>query len=333
MPGSLAQTIHFLETQWSGINANKIKGILAEVRFEQYLNTPAVRGLYEYIIPGGWILAPGTGGVVTPPTRARLALIPVPFACTWSGVVPSMPFAAQVLAESYFRQAGMEVYFVKCPQAEDINVQNAFELPISRYYPASYDLEFYKIGPEGLVSVPLMQVMRNFPRRQGLRGLRAYNINRINQLNQPWTDAGIVTQLFWKEYSRYFVNRYYRISASDLDFFIVGRSGRAYPIEFKSKSAVVDAGIGDWFGIDINPFCKLAYFVSLSNNMEALYFVEEVDNRGNTLEWWGIRFTELLKYCFWVPQAGGTAMGGGGSSTVKVPKVVFKRIPEILNSV
>ena len=37
MPGSLAQALEFLETQWSSINDNKIKGSEAEIRFRHYL--------------------------------------------------------------------------------------------------------------------------------------------------------------------------------------------------------------------------------------------------------------------------------------------------------
>ncbi|PSD44212.1 hypothetical protein C7E23_03035 [Elizabethkingia anophelis] len=64
--------------------------------------------------------------------------------------------------------------------------------------------------------------------------------------------------------------------------------------------------------------------------MEALYFVEEVDATGNTIEWWGIRFSELLKTCHWVSQSGGTGMGGGASATIKVPKISFQALSTLL---
>jgi hypothetical protein len=59
MPRDLDHAIQFLETQWSSINLNKIKGINAEIRFEAYLNSPAITPLFDYIIPGRWILSPG----------------------------------------------------------------------------------------------------------------------------------------------------------------------------------------------------------------------------------------------------------------------------------
>jgi hypothetical protein len=60
-------------------------------------------------------------------------------------------------------------------------------------------------------------------------------------------------------------------------FLLLENQGRAYPIKFKSKTSLINASLGDWFGIDIGPFSKLSFYVSLSNNMEALYFIEEVD--------------------------------------------------------
>jgi hypothetical protein len=117
------------------------------------------------------------------------------------------------------------------------------------------------------------------------------NSDRAIRFLESQADTSIITNLFWKEYSRYFCHKSYLTSAADLDFFIVGKSGRAYPIELKSKAVVVDASAGNWFGIDINPFVKLSFFVSLSNNVE---------------------FSKLLKYCSWVPKPGGTAMGEEG---------------------
>ncbi|PSD44211.1 hypothetical protein C7E23_03030 [Elizabethkingia anophelis] len=133
-------------------------------------------------------------------------------------------------------------------------------MPATGNYPVSYTLDFYKIGASGLVSVPLANVTANFTTRNGLRGMRAYALNRIDRTIPVWSDTATVTELFWKEYARYFLHRQFLVSSNDLDFFIVGNSGRAYPIEFKSKTAAVDNSLGDWFGIDIGPFSKLSFF-------------------------------------------------------------------------
>lgn len=324
MPRDIESAIQFLETQWSSITANKLKGINAEIRFEAYLNSPAIRPMFDYIIPGGWILSPGKNTNINPTTLGRIAILPIPRPFSWTQGIAVIPFTAQVLAESYFRQVGIVTYFASYEINGDIQIENAFINPALGDYQIAYPLEFFKVGENGLVQVPFAQVTANFTARNGLRGMRAYALNRIDRQDLTWNNTNIVTDLFWKEYSRYFLHRQFLVSSNDLDFFIIGKSGRAYPIEFKSKTAVVDNSIGDWFGIDVGPFSKLSFFVSLSNNMEALYFVEEIDANGNTIEWWGIRFSQLLKNCHWVAQSGGTGMGGGGSVTVKVPKIVFE---------
>lgn len=332
MPSTLEYALRFLETQWSSINQNKIKGINAEIRFEAYLNSDAIRPLFDYIIPGGWILSPGKNTIINPTTKGRIAILPIPSSFSWTQGLNQIPFTAQVLAESYFRQVGITTYFAKYNTNGNPQIENSFVIPASGNYQISYPLEFYKIGANGLVQVPLVQVISNFTTRNGLRGMRAYALNRINRNNPIWNNSAIVTELFWKEYSRYFLHRQHLVSSNDLDFFIVGKSGRAYPIEFKSKTFVEDDSIGDWFGIDVGPFSKLSFFVSLSNNMEALYFVEEIDAIGNTVEWWGIKFSQLLKNCHWVSQSGGTGMGGGASVTIKVPKIIFEPLSLFLIS-
>ena len=333
MPRNLEYAIKFLETQWSSINENKLKGINAEIRLEAYLNSDAIRPMFDYIIPGGWILSPGKNININPTTKGRLAILPIPKPFSWTQGLGVIPFTAQVLAESYFRQVGIKTYFTFFETNGNVQIENGFSIPVAMNYQISYPLEFYKIGANGLDQVQLPQVTSNFSARNGLIGMRAYKLNRINRNDTTWCNTNIVTQLFWKEYARYYLHRQFLVSSNDLDFFIVGKSGRAYPIEFKSKTVVVDNSIGDWFGIDVGPFSKLSFFVSLSNNMEALYVVEEIDAIGDTLQWWGIKFYQLLKNCHWVSQSGGTGMGGGSSVTVKVPKIVFEPLNIFLNSI
>ena len=332
MPNSNNHAINFLESQWSDKNKNKIKGITAELRFEAFLKTASVSQLYKYLIPGGWIMEPSQNTIINPPTQGRIAIIPIPTAFSWSGNVTTLPFPAQVLAESYFSQVGISTYFTKYDTQRNINIENTFVIPATKNYQTAYTLDFFKISTLGLIPETLPVIMRNFTNRKGLVGLRAYINNKINSNQYPWNDVQLVTNLFWKEYSRYFLHRRFLASANDLDFFLIGLSNKAYPVEFKSKTVVSNSKMGDWFGLDIGPFAKLSYFVSLSNNMEALYFVEEVDKNGLTLDYWGVKFTELLRNCFWVSQAGGKGMGGGVSNTVKIPKSIFRNLQTFLPS-
>jgi hypothetical protein len=73
----------------------------------------------------------------------------------------------------------------------------------------------------------------------------------------------------------------------------------------------------------------MSFFTANSKNTDALYIVEEVDSERNHVEWFAIRFTDLVKSCSWVTQAGGRGMMGGASNTVKVPKAAFKRFDDL----
>ena len=166
MPRNLKSAINFLETQWSSINKNKLEGITAKLRFESYLNLPANRKLYEFIIPGGWILTPAKNTLVDPVTKGRIAIIPVPTSFSWSANLPPIQFAATVYATSYFRQTGITTYFARFDTTGTSTIEEDFELPWRRPYHTSYDLKFYKIGGNNLTDVNVEIVMANFNREK-----------------------------------------------------------------------------------------------------------------------------------------------------------------------
>lgn len=331
MPSSINQAINFLETQWSSINENKTKGVLAEIRFINYLYSTQVKPLYFQIIPGGWIMTPGqTWTKCITPTAHRIAIIPNLTKFSWSPQLRTHSFTAQVIAHTYFGHAGIPVYF------SDIDISiNQYEaqflIPSSKNYVTPYPLIFKTVGENGLEQVKLENMMANFKPRNGFAGMRSYSTGRLNPTILPWNDPSTVTELFWKEYVRYFIQVRYLVSNNDVDFFLVSNSRKAYPVELKSKSCVKnDKTIGDWFGLDAGTYVKLSFFISSGNNMDALYVVEEVNNTGQHLQWLGIRFSKLLNCCSWVTQGGGTGMTGGNSTTIKVPKTMFTELSQLL---
>lgn len=330
MPQNLETAIQFLETQWSSTNDNKIKGIQAEWRFEQYLRSPEISSLFRFIIPGGWIIAPGTVDRVGVPTHHRIAILPILKKFTWSEEVDQPAFAAQVLATTYFEQAEIKVYFAEFEPDMNTGIESTFVVPASRNYQIPYSLTFKQVSAQNLISVPINEVMQHFMPKANLVGMRAYALNRLDRGRDIWMNTKAVVELFWKEYARYYLQRQFKVSNADLDFFLVGNSGRSYPVEFKSKTVAMNDQIGEWFGIDIGPFAKLSYFVSLSNNMDALFVVEQVDDAGAHVQWWGIKFSDLLKGCSWVKHGGGQGMRGGASSTIKVPKAIFTPLKDLL---
>lgn len=330
MPSSIDGAIRFLETQWSSINENKLKGIKAEVDFRGYLKKKKV-----HYIPGGWILSPGKNTHVEIPSKEKICLLPIEIGFSWvsTGQGGNNITPALMSAYNYFRQVGVTTYFVVPEPIDEVG----FKLPSKKQgatramYPRSYNLLFKKISSNGqFEDVNMSDVMKNFPHRNGNIGMRCNQVNRIDRNKVPWNDAEIVRDLFWFEYARYYCQVEYLVSNNDLDLFIIGTSGSAYPVELKSKLPVEDDKLGDWFGLDIGPFAKMSFFTSNSMNTDALYVVEEVDEQRNHIAWLGIKFTELVKSCCWVGQAGGQGMMGGASSTIKVPKAAFDLLEDLL---
>ena len=331
MPRNINLALNFLETQWSSINDNKAKGVIAEIRLKEYLGLENITRLYSQVIPGGWIVAPGcVWEGCHDPTLSRIAVIPNFTEFNWSGHIQRHSFTAQVTATTYFGQAGIPVYFVDF--AGNINDYiDKFVLPSSGNYPTPYPLIFKTVGANELEEVTVSEMMRSFKPRNGNIGMRAYKTGRLNVNVEPWNNASTVTELFWKEYVRYFLQKRYLVSNNDIDFFIVGNSRRAYPVELKSKTCVTgDTVTGDWFGLDAGTFVKLAFFVTAGNNMDAIYVVEEVNAQNQHLFWWGIKFSSVINGCSWVTQGGGTGMTGGNSTTIKIPKSLFSSLDTLL---
>jgi hypothetical protein len=333
MPNNLTTAIHFLETQWSSINDNKIKGILAELRFKSFLVQNNI-----HFVSGGWIVIPGNPTLNNIPTREKVCILPRFHSFSWvQGNAPYQQAVtpAEISAYNYFRQVGVRAIF---SQPTGVN-EDLFALPTRTLgrtrakYPRPYQLDFFEIAPNGtFISVPISAIFQNFPLRIGNKGMRCNVLNRINSNVFPWNTSSITAELFWFEYSRYYIQTQYIISNNDLDLFVIGPSGAAYPVEIKSKTPANDKALGDWFGIDMGPFAKLSFFTANAMNTDALYVVEEVDAGRNHVGWYGIRFTVLVKSCSWVGQGGGTGMMGGASTTYKIPKTAFTILNNLIQT-
>lgn len=337
MPSSIDHAIMFLETQWSSINKNKINGILAELRLKDFLTTNNV-----HFVPGGWIISPGNSSLATIPAAEKICILPRSHGFSWQpqSTLKIKSFTpAEISAYLYFRQVGIKAIFA---QASNVDEQK-FILPSASTkskkanYPKPYLLDFFEISPTGLPKpIQLADALAKFPSRNGNIGLRCYKSDRISANDTDWGQTSdtqltsTISELFWFEYSRYFINTTYLLSSNDLDLFIIGNSGRSYPAEVKSKVPAVSPSLGKWFGIDIGPFAKLSFFTSNTMNNDALYIVEEVSADRVHVDWYAIKFTKLVASCSWVGQAGGMSMTGGASSTFKIPLKAFTKLDKLL---
>jgi len=334
MPLNLTQAINFLETQWSSHNRaseNKIKGILAEVRFKSFLFKNQVN-----YVSGGWLVIPGNCSKTPLGPSEKICILPLKHHFTWEEPnIENQTFTvAEINAHSHFSQVGIKTYFAK----PTLIIEQQFELPkpsAGRHraiYPKKYKLELLSLDN---LSRPVVEdpdkVFSLFPKRTGNIGLSCQKTGRIDTSQAPWTIPNVVSDLFWFEYARYYFQRDYLLSNNDLDMFIMGRTRTAYPVELKSKKPANDRCLGEWFGIDVGPFAKLAFFTANSLRSEALFVVEEISDSGQPTNWLGMKFTDLVKSCSWVSVAGGKGMRGGTSNTLKIPKAAFTPLKDLIH--
>ena len=128
---SRKQAIEFLETQWSSINENKAKGVLAEVRFLEHMKSSQAKEAYFQIIPGGWILTPSKrSSKCSSPYKNRIAIIPPNASFSWSKDATEHSFVSQVIAHTYFSHAGIILYFAGIRQVRTL-IRDA-TIPASR---------------------------------------------------------------------------------------------------------------------------------------------------------------------------------------------------------
>jgi hypothetical protein len=99
-----------------------------------------------------------------------------------------------------------------------------------------------------------------------------------------------------------------------------------YPLEVKEKTAAEDNRLGPYFGLDVGPFVKLAYYAAKRGNLQSLFIVREINNTEarELVQWWFITFEQLARYASWVQRAGGAGMNGGASAVVRIPRSEFR---------
>ncbi len=114
---------------------------------------------------------------------------------------------------------------------------------------------------------------------------------------------------------------------SDVDGIIWGDQF-SYPIEIKEKTAAVDPDMGEFFGLDVGPFVKLAFYAAKRGNLHSLFIVREIEDKitRKLKDWWFITFERLAQFASWNFRSGGPNMMGGASAVIKIPKNEFTRL-------
>jgi len=290
-----------LSRAYPSLNKNKINGIYAEVDFYRHIDALGFAGR---VSPGGWIIrstGPGHFG------QQNLALFPEAFAANQAltpGRTPQVPSSVDAAA-SWLHALGVGTLFC---------------------YP--------EVGEGGFEWSCVQRGLPTDSPPQSIRGALQAGFELRTRRNNPlrWNsdvsvlDDDAVQAVFPLESLRVAIQASYMMELSDLDRLIWGRRS-VYPVEIKEKTPVLDdRRVGSWFGIDAGPFAKLAFFAATSATLNSLFVVREINNTQDRdlVNWWVIEFRDLARYVSWVPQAGGTSMGGTASTVLKIPVDAFR---------
>jgi len=296
----------FLSASISSINQNKINGMLAEIDLRNKLNELGFGGR---ISQGGWIVrSVGDGSFGHQSSVLFPMTIQSDINYSNERVLEEPPIALHTIC-STMHQIGVHSFYC-VPSISDNNdtqsiVWHSKQLGIPN--PTAY--------------TPLADSIRNFSLRN-----RPYNFLRYHA-DSNQIPLNSIAEEFTKEHLRIFFQSHFMSEMSDIDGIIWGQQ-YTYPIEIKEKTVAKDSKVGDYFGIDVGPFVKLAFYAAKKGNLHSLFFVREINNttERQLVNWWFISFDTLAQYASWVAQGGGKNMQGGGSTVVKIPKSEFTQL-------
>jgi hypothetical protein len=292
----------YLGTSIPSLNANKLRGLLAEVDFRSYLET---LGYGDRVSRGGWIarvVGPGEFGrhtaVFFPETvRPRRAYN--------AGREPPTALGLHTIAAT-FHQSGVHAYFC----AAEVGTAND---------PRSLSWKAVQLG------LPTSQPYRDFPAAipEFTLRTRAYNF-LTNTTDTTAIPNDAIPEEFSKEHLRVTFQTHFMQEMSDVDGIFWGQQ-HTYPVEVKEKTPAASSKLGPCFGLDLGPFVKLAFYAAKRGNLHSLFVVREIDDETarNVVQWWVITFDRLAQFASWNPRGGGTSMTGMASTTVLVPRSAF----------
>lgn len=297
----------YLSRSISSLNRNKLNGLLAEVDFRSHL---AALGFGDRVSSGGWIARRVGAGEFAHQTAVFFPETIQPgISYPTTRELPQPNIGLHTICAT-FHQTGIAAFFCAPTVLEDDNPEG---------------VQWYSTQ----LGLPTEQEYRPFPDSVsalfGPRG-RPYKYLRYHA-----DAASIPTQAvadeFTKENLRVAFQSAFMSEISDVDGILWGEQF-TYPLEIKEKTAGNDRRLGDYFGLDVGPFVKLAYYAAKRGNLHSLFVVREIDNveSRNLIDWWFITFERLATFASWVPREGGPAMGGGRSAVACIPKAEFQRL-------
>lgn len=296
----------FLSKSMSSLNRNKLNGLLAEIDFRAYLTEI---GYGDRVSIGGWIARSVGAGVFGHETVV---------------IFPEIIEPDKEYSPSRALPAPTHGLHTICSTFHQIGIRSLFCAPVISEYenPESIMWKSVQLG------LPIQQEFKTFPEsiEDFSRRTRRYNFLRYKTDSNPIPDSSVPEE-FTKEHIRVAFQTYYLQEMSDVDGILWGNQ-YTYPLEIKEKTAASDSKLGEYFGLDLGPFVKLAFYAAKRGNLHSIFIVREINNieERALVNWWYITFDKLAQFASWVPQGGGRNMQGGGSTVVKIPKCEFQML-------
>ncbi len=302
---TLAAMRTFLSQSIASLDQNKLYGTLTEIDFRDHLGR---LGFRDRVSPGGWIVRRKGPDIFAHSTAALFPEIVLPTQqYPPNRDLPNPAHGLHTICAT-FHGGGIAGFFCAATIAQDDD-------------PASLAWHAVQLGlPSEQPYQPLIQGLA--PLDFTVRG-RRYNFLRYHTDTTAIPDLAVPEE-FSKEHLRVVFSTRYLAEVSDIDGIFWGQQHN-YRIEMTESTAVPSRDLGPFFGLDVGPFVKLAFYAAKRGNLHSLYVVREIDNTQdrNLVQRWFIKFDELAQFASWIPQAGGPNMGGGGSSVVRVPRCEF----------
>jgi hypothetical protein len=296
----------YLRRSISSLNANKLNGLLAEVELRKYL---ASLGFGQRVSRGGWIARREGSGEFGHRTAVFFPEIVTPDVDYGEDRVMPTPDLGLHTICATFHQTGIAAFFCAAVATSDD--------------PAAMRWKAVQLG------LPTQQEFSEFPacvcelfRARG----RPYSFLRYDADSTQIPEIA-VSEEFSKEHLRVAFQQAFMAEVADLDGIFWGQQF-TYPLEIKEKTPAADARLGDFFGLDVGPFVKLAFYAAKRGNLQSIFIVREINNTTDRqlVNWWFITFEQLAKFASWVSRAGGVGMGGGASTVVRIPKCEFREL-------
>lgn len=303
---SLQSMRDYLGQSITSLNLNKLRGLLAEVDLRNYLGS---LGYAERVSPGGWVARSDGAGNFGHRTIVLFPETINPGEKYLAGrALPPSPTGLHSVGGT-FHQSGIAAYFCSA----SISIAND---------PDSVQWASIQLGlPSAQQYQSLGSSIQNFRVR-----VKKHSFLRYHTDTSSIPDLAVPEE-FSKEHLRITFQNQFFSEISDVDGIFYGTQ-IAYPLEIKEKTCAPDRKFGDYFGLDLGPFVKLAFYAAKRGNLHSIFIVREIDSveDRNLVGWWFITFERLAQFASWNPRRGGTSMLGGASTVVPVPKAEFQSL-------